>query len=51
MVGASPFGEFFGVVLLLGEARGGATLVIGDAEKLHSADAPEIERLSEPEGV
>ena len=48
-----------GVVLLLGgsrwdsaiDLRGGCALVIGGAEKLNSADAPEIERLSAPEGV
>ena len=33
------------------DLRGSSALVIGEAEKLNSADAPEIEWLSEPEGV
>ena len=31
--------------------RGDSALVIGDDEILNSSDAPEIVRLSEPEGV
>ena len=34
-------GGFFCVVLLLWEARGDSTLVIGDADQLNSEDAPE----------
>ena len=49
--GRPIWGESLCVVLLFGEERGDPTLVIGDSEKLNSADAPEIERLSEPEGV
>ena len=33
------------------EARGDSTRVIGESEKLNSAGAPGIDRLSDPEGV